>query len=60
MEENTLAEEQVNLFDTEVQYTEASQGQRFLNWLIDNLFMRFALNYAIGYAVGYLLLAIKS
>ena len=54
MEENTLAEEQVNLFDTEVQYTEASQGQRFLNWLIDNLFMRFALNYAIGYAVGYL------
>ncbi len=58
MEENLPAEEQINLFDTEVMYTEASQGQRFLNWLIDNLFMRFALSYATGYAVGYLLLAV--
>lgn len=58
MEENIQAEEQVNLFDNDIQYTEASLGQRFLNWLIDNLFMRFALSYASGYAVGYLLLAI--
>ena len=59
MEENMPpVEERVNLFDADVQYTEASQGQRFLNWLIDNLFMRFALSYASGYAVGYLLLAI--
>ncbi|MEO5947086.1 MAG: RDD family protein [Chitinophagaceae bacterium] len=58
MEDNISAEEQVNLFETEVQYTEATQGQRFLNFLIDNLFMRFILSYATGYAVGYLLLAI--
>lgn len=47
-----------DIFDDHVQYTEASQGSRFLNFLIDNLFMRFALSYAVGYAVGYLLLAI--
>lgn len=59
MEEQIPAEDQqVNLFDAEAMYTEATQGQRFLNWLIDNLFMRFALSYATGYAVGYLLLAV--
>lgn len=51
-------EEQVNLFDNELQYTEATTGQRFLNFIIDNLFMRFALSYASGYAVAYLLLAV--
>lgn len=49
-------EEQSGLFDDNVQYTEASQGQRFLNWLIDNLFMRFVLSYATGYVAGYILL----
>jgi uncharacterized RDD family membrane protein YckC len=58
MDEHSPTEEQVNLFDTDSMYTEASQGQRFFNWLIDNLFMRFALSYATGYAVGYLLLAV--
>jgi uncharacterized RDD family membrane protein YckC len=58
MEENIQAEEQQHLFDSHVQYTEASQGSRFLNFLIDNLFMRFVLSYATGYAFGYLLLAI--
>ena len=58
MEENVYTEEQQNLFDTEVLYTEASQGQRFLNFIIDNLFMRYALSYASGYAVGYILLAV--
>ncbi|MBL0145337.1 MAG: RDD family protein [Chitinophagaceae bacterium] len=33
----------------------ATQGQRFLNWLIDNLLMRFALSYATGIAIGALL-----
>lgn len=53
-----IQEHKVNLFDTEAKFTEASQGQRFLNWLIDNLFMRFALSYATGYAVGYILLEV--
>lgn len=35
------------------QYEYASTGQRFLNWLIDNLVMRFAMSWLTGYAVGY-------
>lgn len=30
----------------------ATQGQRFLNWLIDNLLMRFGLTYLTGMGVG--------
>jgi len=36
-------------------YNYASTGQRFFNWLIDNLFMRFAVNYLTGAVVGILL-----
>lgn len=31
----------------------ATQGQRFLNWLIDNLLMRFGLTYLTGWAIGF-------
>ena len=50
-------ESQQNIFDSfnPIQYTEASLGARFLNFVIDNLFMRFALSYATGYVVGYIL-----
>lgn len=41
-----------------IKYVPATQGQRFLNWLIDVLFMRFLLSKATGYLVGYILLAI--
>ena len=34
------------------QYQYASTGQRFLNYLIDNLFMNYGLSYLTGYAVG--------
>lgn len=34
------------------QYEYASTGQRFLNYLIDNLFMNYGLSYITGYAVG--------
>ena len=37
------------------QYADASQGQRFLNWLVDNLFMQFVVVHASGYFFGYLL-----
>lgn len=33
----------------------ATQGQRFLNWLIDNLLMRYGLSYLTGMAIGTLL-----
>ena len=36
-------------------YNYAGTGQRFLNWLIDNLFMRFAVSYLTGAVVGILL-----
>ena len=36
-------------------YNYASSGQRFLNWLIDNLFMRFAVSYLTGAGIGVLL-----
>ncbi len=40
------------------QYVYAGQGQRFLNWLIDNLLMRFGLSYLSGLVIGVLLEAI--
>ena len=36
-------------------YQYASSGQRFLNFLIDNLFMTYGLGYITGNVVGYLL-----
>jgi uncharacterized RDD family membrane protein YckC len=36
-------------------YVYASQGQRFLNWLIDNVLIRFGLAYLTGTAIGLLL-----
>src|SRR5205823_1553893 len=37
------------------QFTHATTGQRFLNFLIDNIVLNFTLSYATGYAVGYML-----
>ena len=34
------------------QFEHATQGQRFMNFLIDNLLMRFGLSYITGMAVG--------
>ena len=50
-EESIFSEELHNL----VQYEQATQGQRALNLIIDNLLMRFGLSYITGTAVGYLL-----
>lgn len=53
-QQDLLAEE-MNSLDP---FTYASQGQRFLNWLIDNLLMRFGLSYLTGMAIGMLLAVI--
>src|SRR4029078_9555114 len=37
------------------QYSHATQGQRFLNFLIDNIVMRFTITFITGYGVGYIL-----
>lgn len=62
MEENreqVVNAEQQDLLADETYITDhfvyASQGQRFLNWLIDNLVMRFGLSYLTGMAIGTLL-----
>ncbi len=59
MEQNVNPDEQQsNLFDSHIEYVQASQGIRFLNFLIDNLFMQYGLGYLTGYMLGYLLLII--
>jgi uncharacterized RDD family membrane protein YckC len=40
------------------QFVYASQGQRFLNWLIDNLLMRFGLSYLTGMLIGLILVEV--
>ena len=40
MEENQQQPEETGLFDDHISYTEASQGQRFVNWLVDNILIR--------------------
>ncbi|HUS00609.1 MAG TPA: RDD family protein [Chitinophagaceae bacterium] len=46
-----LSEETHPLF----RYIQATRGERFANYLIDNLLMRFALSYLTGMAVGAML-----
>ena len=58
MEETTNNEAASNLADelnAEITYTYATTGQRFLNFLIDNLLLRFGLSMLTGMAVGMIL-----
>jgi hypothetical protein len=50
--ENENTAEPVELFEDFVQHKEAAKGQRFVNWLIDNLLMRFGLSYVTGTESG--------
>jgi uncharacterized RDD family membrane protein YckC len=54
-ETNLLADENFELD----QYVYATQGQRFLNWLIDNLLMRFGLAFVSGVGFSLILAAIS-
>ena len=51
-EEHLFSDEEV------FNYTEASTGQRFLNYLIDAIFMQYAVGTLTGYALGFLINAI--
>ncbi|MEJ8842267.1 RDD family protein [Lacibacter sp. H375] len=53
-EENTAQSSVLSDIAT-LNYNYASAVQRFFNWLIDNLVMRFAVSYLTGAAVGLLL-----
>jgi len=48
------AHDEVNLLDEQdyQHFVYATQGQRFLNWLIDNIITRLALAYAVGIVIG--------
>jgi uncharacterized RDD family membrane protein YckC len=55
--ETNMQEPQEHLFADQdlYRYEYASTGQRFLNWLIDNIVMRLGLGWLTGYCVGYFL-----
>ena len=55
------ADEQRDLFteDEFIEYDEATAGQRFLNYLVDVLLMRFAISYATSYLLATFLLAVS-
>lgn len=40
--------ESTGLFDEEVLYQQASTGQRFVNWLVDNILLRLLVTYLTG------------
>ena len=44
-----------DLFDEQELYVNATLGQRFLNFLLDNLFMNYVLSLASGYAFGFVM-----
>lgn len=59
--ENESVNETVSLSDelnSYIKYTEASLGQRFLNFLVDNLLMRYGLSYLTGSLIGYMLVTL--
>lgn len=60
MENNTTPENTYSLADelNIHNYVDASLGQRFLNYLIDNLLMTYGLGYVTGYIVANMLLSL--
>jgi len=61
MEEITNTEASSTLADelnAEITYNYATTGQRFLNFLIDNVLMNYGLSYLTGTAVGFLIAAL--
>ena len=60
MEETTYTEPASTLTDelnAEITYKYATTGQRFLNFLIDNVLMNYGLSYLTGTAAGFLIAA---
>lgn len=53
--ENNTADLLYDESESLYQFQYATQGQRFLNWLIDNLLLQYGLGYATGMAVGAIL-----
>lgn len=56
---NTLPQEHLFTEEDQFNYTEASVGQRFLNYLIDTIFMQYGLGYASGFIIAKIVMAIS-
>ena len=59
--ENETVNEAMSLSDelnSYIKYTEASLGQRFLNFVVDNLLMRYGLSYLTGSMIGYMMVTL--
>ena len=59
--ETNLPEVEQPLFAEEdfFQYEHASNGQRFLNFIIDNLLMNYGLSWLTGYVIGFFLVRLS-
>lgn len=44
-----------NEFDPFLHHNDASRGQRILNYIVDNVIMRFTITYVTGYGIGFIL-----
>ena len=58
MEENVQQVAEPGIFDNYEEYVDASTGSRFLNFLIDNLFMNYVISLATGFVIGIILGAV--
>jgi len=59
--ENETVNETISLSDelnSYIKYTEASLGQRLLNFVVDNLLMRYGLSYLTGSIIGYMMVTL--
>jgi uncharacterized RDD family membrane protein YckC len=48
LETITNEPQETNLFDNHTEYTLATQGQRFFNWLVDNILLRLIIQFVTG------------
>ncbi|MBL7731198.1 MAG: RDD family protein [Chitinophagaceae bacterium] len=48
MEDNTTQSAPADLFNEHTRFTEATKGQRFVNWLVDNVLIRLIVTYFTG------------
>ncbi|MEO5891358.1 MAG: RDD family protein [Ferruginibacter sp.] len=58
-EETNQVDYLANIDDAYFQFVHATTGQRFLNFLIDNILMRFGLSFLTGMVIGMALAAIS-
>lgn len=56
---NSQVDYLTGLEDSVFQFVHATPGQRFLNFVVDNIVMRLVMSYATGYFIGILIVSIS-